>query len=44
MKLKPRYLRRLSDLLHNLAMIHFMPLCVARPIAKLSSKLYYTKA
>ena len=41
MNLQRHPLRRLSDLLHNIAMLPFMPMFLARPIAKLSSKFYY---
>ena len=41
MKLKRHPLRRLSDLLHNIAMLPFMPMLIARPLANLSSKYYY---
>ena len=39
--LKQHPLRFLSDILHNIAMV--MPMPIAKPIAKLSAKFYYTK-
>jgi hypothetical protein len=39
--MRPHKLRFFSDFLHNLAMV--LPLPIARPVAKLSSKFYYTK-
>ena len=38
--LKPHPLRILSDILHNIAMV--LPMPIAKPIANLSSKFYYT--
>lgn len=44
MNLAPHHLRPLSNLLHAVAMLPIMPLFIARPIAKLASKLYYKVA
>ncbi len=41
-KLRPHKLRRLSNVLHEVAMI--LPLPLARPLGKLSSRLYYSLA
>ena len=39
--LKQHPLRFISNILHEIAMV--LPLPIARPIANLSSKFYYTK-
>jgi len=44
MKLKRHPLRPLSDALHALAMIPGMPLGIAKRIASLASRFYYSKA
>jgi hypothetical protein len=38
--LKPHPFRILSDILHTIAMV--LPMPIAKPIANLSSKFYYT--
>ena len=43
MKLKRHPLRPLSNVLHKVAMLPFMPLALARKISALSSRLYYTR-
>jgi hypothetical protein len=35
-------LRAVSDALHTLAMLSFMPLCIARILAKVASRFYYS--
>jgi hypothetical protein len=40
MQLRPHPLRPVSNILHRLAM--HLPLCIARPVAKLSARFYYT--
>lgn len=41
MKLTRHPLRPVSDFLHAVAMLPFLPLCVARPIERLASRFYY---
>jgi hypothetical protein len=42
MNLKPHPLRPLSNILHRIAVSSCIPLFIARPLAHLSSRLYYT--
>jgi hypothetical protein len=44
MTLKAHPLRIFSHILHAVAMLPCMPLCIARIIAKASARLYYSKA
>ena len=43
MNLKRHPLRQLSNVLHMIAMLPFVPLALARKISALSSRLYYTR-
>ena len=37
----PHKLRNLSNLAHSVAMLPFVPLCIARPLAKIAGRFYY---